>query len=133
MISLQTQLAQPPSARDLGIQVTRWHNGFSNLALLGQRLSSFAFTLLTDAYKPYLLDGKSVLRVHSEAHLSSLAAICPQFYSLIKGANVIKKLLESPTIDKHFSTDTQIHTKMKNITQPNIVCIKMRIAIFHAC
>ena len=71
LISLQTQLAQPPSARDLGIQVTRWHNVFSNLALLGQRLSGFAFALLTDAYKPYLLDGKSVPRVHSAASMFS--------------------------------------------------------------
>lgn len=40
LISLQMQLAQKLSARDLGIQVTQWHM-FCNLALVEQQFSRF--------------------------------------------------------------------------------------------
>lgn len=73
-----------------------------------------------------------------EAHLSFLGAICPRFYSLIKGANVIKKLPESPTIDKHFSADTHKNEKYytakysmyKNV-YCNISCLLVEIFLQH--
>lgn len=73
-----------------------------------------------------------------EADLSYLGAICPWFYSLIKGANVIKKLPENPTIDKHFSADapknekyyTAKYSMYKNV-YCNISCLLVEIFLQH--